>query len=98
MGSRLVMSQQCALVAKKASGILLCLKKSMASRLREVILPLCSVLMRSHLKYCVQVWALQFKKDKDLLERVQWSATKMIRGQEYLPYEEMLRGLGLQPG
>ena len=38
--NRLTMSQQCALVAKKVSGFLGCVKKSMASRLREVILPL----------------------------------------------------------
>ena len=66
-----------------------CIKKGVASREREVIVPLYLALVR------LQAWGPQYRKDVELLERVQRRTTKMIRGLEHLPYEGKVEGTGL---
>jgi len=92
---KLNITQQYVLTAQKDNCILGCIKRSMASRSRKVILPLYSAVVRPHLESCVQLWSPQHRKDMDLLERVQRRATKMVKGLEHLSYEERLRELGL---
>jgi len=79
VAEKLNMTQQCVFSAHKANRIPGCTKRSVASRLWEVILPLYSAHVRPHLEYCVQLWSPQHRKDIDLLELVQRRATKIIR-------------------
>ena len=89
------MSQHCVLADKRANSVLGCIKHSIASWSREVIVPLCTALVRPHLEYCVQFWVPQHKKDIKLLQCVQRSETKMVKGLKGKTYKEPLRSLGL---
>jgi len=91
--TKLNISQQSALVRKDANTSPSCIRQSIPSRLKEVILPFYAALVRPQLKYCVHSWALQYKREKELMERDQ--AMKTIKGLQHLSCEERLRQMGL---
>lgn len=91
---KLTMNQQCALVAKKANGILGCIRKTVTSKLRDIIPSLYSALVR-HIWSARSSAGLPNRRDIDILERVQWRTTEMVKGLGYLAYKERLRDLGL---
>ena len=67
VNSWLNMIQQCSRVAKKASGILACIRNSVASRSSEMIVSLCLALVRLHLKFYVHLWVPHYKKYIEVL-------------------------------
>ena len=81
MDSWLNMIQQYAQVAKKTSGILAWIRSGVVRRTREVILRLYSALVRPHLKYCVQFWVAQYRKNTEIQRR----ATRLAKAWRICP-------------
>ena len=72
-----------------------CFRRSIARRLREVILSLYSALVKPHLAYYIQMRSPQYSRDVDQLGCILRRATKMIQRMEHLSYKNRLRELGL---
>jgi len=61
----------------------------------NILVSLYKTLVRPHVEYCVSAWTPYYKKDKELLEKVQRRFSKMINNMEGLSYEERPRCLNL---
>ncbi|KAK4808069.1 hypothetical protein QYF61_025066 [Mycteria americana] len=81
--------------AQNANRILGCIKSSVASRSREVILPLYSTLVRLHLGVLRPAPEPSAQERHGAVGEGPQEATKMIRGMEHLSYEDRLRESGL---
>ncbi|KAK4816307.1 LOW QUALITY PROTEIN: hypothetical protein QYF61_014605 [Mycteria americana] len=86
-------SWQCALAAQKASCILGCIKRSVASRSREVILPLYSALVRPAPGVLCPALEPAVQERHGAVRAGPRKATKMIRRLEHLCYEDRLGDL-----
>jgi len=92
--TKLNMSLQCSIVAKKGNNILGCIRKNLISRPGGAINPLYSALVRPYLECCRLCGAPEYEVDLSILHS---PAESHHYGQqlEHLAYEERLKELGL---
>jgi len=95
MDEKLDMTRKCALTAQKVNHLMGCIPRSVASRVREGILPLCSTLVRpSPGSPACSSGALSTGRHGPI-EVGPEEATKMIQGLEHFSCKGRLRELGL---
>ena len=97
MSNNLSFSKHIAQCAAKANNILGMIKKTFSYLDKESFLVLYKSFIRPHLEYCVQAWSPFLEKDKDVLEKVQKRALKLLSlpELEQLSYKDKLATLGL---
>jgi len=85
----------CQAAYSKANRAMGMIKRSIAFKCREILLPLYKSLVRPLVEYCTPAWSPHYHKDKQLIEKIQHRFTRMIPGLDKLPYSERLEKLNL---
>jgi len=62
---------------------------------KDAFINLYKAMVRSHLEYAVSVWSPRYKKDIEIIEKVQRRATKLVRGCKGKTYKDRLKYLNL---
>jgi len=88
-------SQQCRQAYGKASQMLAMVARTITSRDPAILIKLYKSIVRPHLEYSVPAWSPHYKKDKELLEKVQHRFTRLFKHLQGKGYQERLISLGL---
>ena len=86
-------SKHVGLIASRANRILGVIKRFFDYMDQEMFCILYKTLIRPHLEYANSIWSPLLQKDKELLEKVQRRATKIIPEIKDLPYQDRLETL-----
>ena len=95
MNANMKVSEQCRIAAFKGNQVLGMIRRNITYKEKSLIIPLYKAIVRPHLEYCIQAWNPYLRKDVDMLDKIQRSATKLIPGLRDLTYEERLKECGL---
>ena len=87
--------QQCEYAYSKANKVMGMIKRTISFKEPKIMLNLYKTLVRPHVEYGSSVWNPYYKKDKELLERIQHRYTKMIKDMRDKTYEDRLQCLRL---
>ena len=71
------------------------IKRTIRFKDTRVMLSLYKTLVRPHVEYCVSAWSPHYKKDRELIEKIQRRFTKMINNMDGKSYAERLQCLKL---
>ena len=74
--SDLKCSQQCEYAYSKANRVMGMIRRTITYKERKIMLSLYKTLVRPYVEYCSCAWNPFYKKDKDLLEKIQQRYTK----------------------
>jgi hypothetical protein len=89
-------SAHCSKAAGRATAVLGQIKRNFHYRDRYTFVKLYKQYVRPHLEFAAPAWSPWLQGDKDILERVQEKAVKMVSGLQGTTYPDKCKELGLE--
>ena len=89
-GTNMKVSEQCRIAASKGNQVLGMIRRNITYKEKSVIIPLYKATVRPHLEYCIQACSPYLRKD--MLEKIQRRATKLIPGLIEIKESKITRG------
>ena len=95
ISSNLKASQHCLQAYSNANRMLGLMKRTFVERSPVILTRVYKSMVRPHLEYSISAWNPHYRKDRELLEKVQHRFTRLFPGYARMPYEERLKRLEL---